>query len=157
MFSRDHYLRISRFHEAAHCVMAYNLGMQIDWVKMHYIEGDQEICAVQYVGATSPYATSVEKLHAMVVLVALAGQYGSALAEGQELTGKYYRRYGASDDVRVAREHGGRYWRDWIADVNYFMNRYKGQVTALAGLIGHKDYVSGEDVERLLDSVPSNQ
>jgi hypothetical protein len=134
--------------------MAYNLGMQIDFIKMHYIEGDYEVCAVQYVGASSPYATSVEKLHAMMVLVALAGQYGSAMVDGEELTAKYYRRFGASDDVRVAREKGGRYWRDWIADVNYFMGRYRGQVTALAGFLEGKTYATGAEIERVLDSVP---
>lgn len=157
MYSEEQYKRISRFHESAHATMAFNLGMQIDFIKLYYIEGDLEVCALQYVAASSPYATSMDKVNAMVGLVSLAGQYGTAMVEGKELTANYFRRFGASDDLRVAREHIGRYWRQWIPDVNYFMARYRGQVTALAGFLERKTYASGEDIERVLDSIPANK
>jgi hypothetical protein len=134
--------------------MAYNLGMKIDFIKMRYVEGDYEVCAVQYVGASSPYATSVEKLDAMMVLVALAGQWGVAHMEGKELRDTYYRRFGASEDLKQIRAKGGRYWRDWIADTSYFMARYKHQVSALAELLKGKSYLTGKEVEEFLDSIP---
>ncbi len=151
------YEEISRYHEAAHAVMAYNLDMQIDFIKMHYVEDNYEVCAVQYVAASSPYANSVPKLEAMLVLVALAGQYGVAMLEGKPLRDTYYRRFGASEDLKLIRHMGGRYWRDWIPDVIYFMDRYKYQIRALAEYLKNKKYVTGKEVELLLDSVPENK
>jgi hypothetical protein len=155
--SEEAYDKTSRFHEAGHAVMAYNLSMRIDFIKMRYIEGNYEVCAVQYVGASSPYAKSVEKLNAMMVLVALAGQWGVAYGEGKEFTPTYMRRFGASEDLKLIRDKGGRYWRDWIADVNYFMARFNYQVSALAEFLQGKTYVTGEEVEQLLDTIPENR
>lgn len=151
------YDKVSRYHEAGHGVMCYNLGMRIDFIKMRYIEGEYEVCAVQYVAASSPYATSVEKLDAMIVLVALAGQWGVAMMEGKELRDTYYRRFGASDDLKHIRAKGGKHWRGWIEDVNYFMARFRYQVSALAEFLKGKTYVTGEEVENLLDSIPENR
>jgi hypothetical protein len=142
----------ARFHEACHAVMAHNLGMSIDWIKMHYIEGDLEVCAVSYKAASSPYADTMEKYRALKLLVAMAGQYAVTVLEGKELRDVHYRRFGASEDLAMIQELGGRYWRSWIPDIREFMGRYHEQVVVLAEYLKDHKYVKGNIVQQVIES-----
>lgn len=147
----------ARYHEACHAVMAYNLRMSIDWIKMNYREDDLTVCAVSYKAASSPYADSMEKYIALKLLVAMAGQYAVTVLEGKELRDVHYNRFGASEDLQSIREFGGRYWRSWIPDVSEFMGRYVKQIEVLADYLKYHDYVPGEEVHQILDDVYREQ
>jgi hypothetical protein len=147
----DRISKFARYHEACHAVLAHNLGMSIDWIKMNYIEDDLMVCAVSYRAASSPYADTMEKYRALKLLVAMAGQYAVTIVEGKELRDVHYNRFGAREDLIAIRMHGGSRWRSWIPDVKEFMGRYHKQVEVLADYLKYHDYVSGGDVQQILD------
>lgn len=145
--------RFARYHEACHAVMAHNLGMSIDWIKMDYIEDDLMVCAVSYVAASSPYADTMDKYRSLKLLVAMAGQYAVTMVEGKPLRDVHYKRFGAREDLVAIRRYGGPRWRSWIPDITEFMSRYHKQVTVLAEYLMTHNYVSGGEVQQILDAV----
>ena len=142
------------YHEAAHAVFAWSVGMRICEVQVRTEDGAYKGAdnSEGYVSAMMPVG---DEYIAIRVGMALAGMYGEAMVLGRNVRKGLYSRVAATDDLKAAKAEAGAKWVSHIAMMREHMDQYTSQVKTLAEYLVQHPTMSGDEVVQVLGVAPA--